>query len=157
MKNAPITISNESALDKCDYTDAHLPKRVDTVTAEVLAELLESKALTGMESVFKQSTTRLSAFIHYLKKNYNFHSETNSKATGTNDGRISTISAYWFAQAAIEFAFENLNARDWIFKVRAARKELRKQAPKCKVEAAQKNARKYPVADPRQCNLWGEI
>ena len=70
MKNARPQNSETSALDKANYTLGNLPKRINTVTAAVLAGLLESNTLTGMDSVFKQSTTRLGAVIHRLTRDY---------------------------------------------------------------------------------------
>lgn len=156
MKNARPQNSETSALDKCDYTPGTLPKRINTVTAAVLAGMLESNMLTGMDSVFKQNTTRLGAVVHRLTRDYGWHIERRDIATGTNDGRIATISAYWLPQATIAQAFE-AGAREWIDSVKAARTERRKQSDKCKADAAQINARKhFKSHDPRQDNLWGE-
>lgn len=156
MKTPPNQTAFESAPDKHDYTPGKMPKRKNTVTAEVLASLLESKAMTGMESVFKQSTTRLGAVIHYLENQYDWKIPRRFVATGTNDGRIAAISAYWLPQATIANAFD-AGARDWIASVTAARAERRKQSDKCKADAEQINARKYFKSyDPRQNNLWGE-
>lgn len=158
MKNAPITISNESAPDKRDYNAGTRPERINTVTAEALALLLEMNEITGMESVFRMSTTRLSAVIHYLQKRYDWQIERRDEVTGTNDGRIPTITVYWLPQATIAQAFER-GARDWIDRVKAARKEKRKAADKCKEIAARINhARKQSrKSDPRQSSLWGEL
>lgn len=156
MKNAPIQTTNESAGGTANYTPGKLPKRKNTVVAAVLASLLESRAMTGMESVFKQSTTRLGAVIHYLENKYDWQIPRRSVATGTNDGRVAEVSAYWLPQATIAQAFE-AGARDWIESVKAARTERRKQSDKCKADAALRNARKhFKSHDPRQNILWGE-
>jgi hypothetical protein len=158
MKNAPTTISSESAPDKRDYTPGELPNRIDTVRAAALAAMLEGSDLTGMESVFKHSTTRLSAVIHALTKRYEWKFETRDIATGTNDGRETWITAYWLPQETIAKAFE-AGAREWIESVKAARAERRKQSGKCKISAALKNAARNQQRkqDPRQGNLWGAI
>lgn len=156
MKNAPIQTTNEGAGDTADYTPGKLPKRKNTVVAAVLASLLESKAMTGMESVFKQSTTRLGAVIHYLENKYDWQIPRRSVATGTSDGRVAEVSAYWLPQTTIANAFD-AGARDWIDSVKTARAERRKQSEECKAEAARINAarKQFKIQDPRQTNLWG--
>ena len=151
MKTPPNQTEFESAVEKRNYNPGTLPKRINTVTAAVLAGLLESKELTGMESVFKQSTTRLGAAIHYLEQHYGWHIERHDIAVGTADGRIPCISVYWLAQSTIAKAFE-AGAREWITAVNAARTERRKHAGECKVQAAQRNAARKQ--NPRQDNLW---
>lgn len=155
MKNAIIQNSNDSAPIKRDYKAGQLPTRTNTVRSHVLADFLESKALTGMEGVFKQNTTRLSAVVFALTHSYGFEAERCDVVTGTNDGRITTIASYWLPQEVIAFAFDFLGAREWIAKVRAARADRRKQSAKCKTEAAKRNAKKYVLSDPRQGDLWG--
>ncbi|QRX84268.1 hypothetical protein [Glaciimonas sp. PAMC28666] len=159
MTNAPITNSNESAPDERDYNlPGSLPNRKNTVTAAVLACLLESSHLTGMESVFKQSTTRLSAVIHYLERDYCWNIDRRDIVTGTSDGRIASITTYWLSQTAIAQAFET-GARHWIDKVNAARAARRKQSDKCKADAARLNTcrKQFKSHDPRQGGLWGDI
>ena len=157
MKNAPIQNTNESAPDKRDYTPGTLPKHINTVTASVMVALLESHTMTGMESVFKEHTTRLGAVIHYLEGEYGWHIDRRDMATGTNDGRIATIAAYWLPQETIARAFE-AGAREWIKRVKVARAERRKLADKCKSDAARINLhRRFKTPDPRQGGLWGEI
>lgn len=157
MKNAPVQTTNESAPGKRDYTPGTLPKRINTVTASVLVALLESHNITCMESVFKQNTTRLGAFIHRLTRDYGWHIDRRDIATGTNDGRIATITAYWLPQETIARAFE-AGARAWIYRVKTARAEQRKQADKCKADAARRNLHsRFKTPDPRQGGLWGEL
>ncbi|MET3132554.1 hypothetical protein AAKU55_002828 [Oxalobacteraceae bacterium GrIS 1.11] len=157
MKNAPTTNSNESAPDKRDFTPGILPHRVNTVTAGVLAYMLEGRTTTGMESVLKQSTTRLAAFIHRLSRAYGWPMERTSIAVGTKDGRETWVASYWLSQATIAAAFE-VGARGWIEQVKEASASRRKQARKCKTSAAQKNAarRQLRKQDPRQGGLWGD-
>lgn len=156
MENARPQTSETSAPDKRNYNPGTLPKRINTVTAAVLAGLLESNVLTGMDSVFKQNTTRLGAVVHRLEREYGWCIDRRDVATGTSDGRVATISAYWLPQATIAKAFD-AGAREWIDSVKAARAERRKQSDKCKANAARLNAaRKHCKShDPRQENLWG--
>lgn len=156
MENAPIQTTNESAGDTANYTPGTLPKRTDTVVAAVLASLLESKAMTGMESVFKQSTTRLGAVIHYLENKYDWQIPRRAVATGTKDGRVAEVAAYWLPQATIAQAFD-AGARQWVDTVIAARTERRKLADKCRKIAARSNAarKQFKTPNPRQDSLWG--
>ena len=156
MKKTPIQTTNEGEADTANYAPGKMPKRKNTVVAAVLASLLESRAMTGMESVFKQSTTRLGAVIHYLENKYDWQIPRRDIATGTSDGRVANVSAYWLPQATIAQAFD-AGARNWIESVKAARTERRKQSEKCKADAAQRNARKhFKSNDPRQDELSGE-
>lgn len=64
MENARPQDLETSAPDKREYTPGALPKRRNTVTAAVLAGLLESNCPTGLEAAFKAGTTRLAAVIY---------------------------------------------------------------------------------------------
>lgn len=155
MKNALTTNTSESAPNKRDYSPGAFPKRHGTVQAAVLAALLKQNTLTGMDSVFKQHTTRLGAIVHALSKQYGWHIERHDVATGTSDGRIAWISAYWLPQATIAKAFQ-MGAHTWIGEVHTARAKLRRQASDCKAAAMRINARRQlRNQDPRQSNLWG--
>ena len=158
MENTPTKNSSESAPDKRDYTPVSLPKRVNTVRAAALAAMLEGEHLTGMDSVFSHSTTRLGAVIHILTKLYGWEIDRNDLAVGTKDGRETWVTSYWLSQATIAAAFE-AGAREWIDRVREARAERRKQASKCQASAARRNEalRKMRRQDPRQGSLWGEL
>ncbi len=156
MKNAPVQDTNESALDRRDYTPGRLLNRVNTVRASVLSSLLQGNALTGLESVFKDSTTRLGAVIFVLENDYGWIVDRRDIATGTSDGRVALITSYWLSQDTIGQAFA-MGARDWIEKVKAARAERRKLAGKCKSDAATLNARRrFKIHDPRQSDMWGQ-
>ena len=156
MKNAPTTNSSESAPDKRNYTPGTFPKKTDTVRAAALAAMLEGESLTGMDSVFKHSTTRLSPVIcDGLEKLYNWPVKRSDLVVGTNDGRMATIVAYWLDPETISRAFD-AGARDWIEKVNADRAKRRTQAGNCKANAARKNAARQQV-DPRQGSLWGDL
>lgn len=157
MKNSHIQTTNEGAVGTANYTPGTLPKRKNTVVAAVLASLLESRIMNGMESVFKQSTTRLGAVIYYLEHKYGWNIDRRFISTGTNDGRIAEVTAYWLNQVTIAQAF-NADARNWIESVKIARAERRKQSGKCKAGAALKNSNIiFKHHDPRQADLWGNV
>lgn len=154
MKNAPTT-NDESAPDKRDYTPGTLPVRHNTVRAAVLAAMLEGAAMTGMESVFAQSTTRLAAVICEVAKRYGWNFDRGDVAVGTKDGRITSVTTYWLPQETIARAFA-LGARLWVDQVKAARADSRKNANKCKADAARINAMRRK-SDPRQGAFWGDL
>jgi len=119
MKTPPNQTEFESAVEKRNYNPGKLPKRINTVTAAVLAGLLESKELTGMDSVFSMSTTRLAAYIHTLSDKYDWEIERKDKCIGTNDGRTAWIAQYWLPVETISLALD-AGARVWIDDVKDA-------------------------------------
>lgn len=158
MKTPPNQTAFESVPDKRNYTPGTLPIRCDTVTAAILASMLELNILTGMDAVFRQSTTRLGAVIHRLERDYGWHFDRRDIATGTNDGRVASIRAYWLPQATIAQAYES-GAREWVESVKVARAKRRKKAAECKASASRINATRkhFKIQDPRQDSLWGGI
>lgn len=119
-----------------------LPQRHDTVRAAILAALLESNELTGMESVFAQSTTRLSAVIYALETEYGWNIARRDLVVATKDGRTASIVAYRLLPATIERALA-MGARAWIDEVKVVRAKLKQHAFERK-------------QDPRQQSLWGD-
>lgn len=129
-----------------------LPSRLNTVKSDVLASLLESAVPSGMDAVFNQNTTRLSAVIHSLKNDFGWNIESSERAVNTKDGRIAFVSYYWLSQATISAAFSD-GAEEWVKKVRTARTKQRRQSAKCKAKAESINARQKNN-NPRQGELW---
>ncbi|HDR9159703.1 TPA: hypothetical protein QDB06_001743 [Burkholderia vietnamiensis] len=151
MKNARQPKST-SAEGHGNHIAGALPVRKNTVTSSVLAALLEGRTITGMEAVFEQSTTRAAAFIYYLEAKYGWTIERRDIAAGTNDGRVTWVTAYWLTAAARETAFAG-GARAWIDDVKAAAEKRRKGADKAKATAAKLN--KMRRIDPRQDDMFG--
>ncbi|WP_442808659.1 helix-turn-helix domain-containing protein [Trinickia soli] len=151
MKNARQPKST-SAEGHGNHIAGALPARKNTVTSSVLAALLEGRTITGMEAVFEQSTTRAAAFVFYLEETYGWVIERRDIAVGTNDGRITWVTAYWLTAAAREAAFAG-GARAWIDDVKAAAERRRKGADKAKATAAKLN--KMRRIDPRQGDMFG--
>jgi hypothetical protein len=131
-----------------------LPVRQDTVTAEVLCRFLSYERLTGIEAVTEASTTRLAAYVDYLK-GYGWTTETVSKATGCRDGRVATISEYWLPAEVIAAAMA-AGAGAWCDGVRVARKALRAKAAQARREAERTNAARRARRDhhPGQGSLF---
>ena len=135
-----------------------LPVKQNTVTADVLARLIAGERLTGLESVFDCSTTRLAAVVGYLGKDYAWNIQRDDKAIGCRDGRVTRVSVYWLCPNQTEAALA-AGAGAWCQEVRAARRALRAKAAKARIEAARANARKAArraEVDPRQGGLFGD-
>ena len=131
------------------------PTRKNTVTAEVLALLLMGENLTGMEAVYKCSTTRLAATVHYLEEKYNWTIDRVNVDVGTNDGRVTTVKVYYLRRASIRRAFDT-GALQFCQAVEIARAKTRKQAAKAKEEAHKRNVSRIAAKyDPSQGSLFG--
>ena len=116
-----------------------LPTKLNTVTAEVLARLLNYERLTSLDAVSEASTTRLSAVTHYLGKEYGWPIEADDKATGCRDGRVAWVAEYFLAPEIIAHAMA-AGAGVWCAKVRAARRARRTQAAQARRNAERANA-----------------
>ncbi len=129
------------------------PIRKDTVTAEVLAQLLRGKTLTGLDSVKKANTTRLGAFIFTIEKDYDWTIARHDVFVGTGDGRMPTITAYYLEPSTICAAFDH-GALEFCRAVDIARNKQRQNASKLKHEAHKRNSIKAATRrDPRQFDL----
>lgn len=117
----------------------NLPKRKNTVTAEVLTRLLNHERLTSLDGVYEASTTRLSAVAFYLAERWGWAIQATYKAAGCVDGRVAWIVEYHLHPDAIAQAMQE-GAEAWCAKVRKARLERRKKAAQAEREAARFNA-----------------
>jgi len=149
-----------SALNSVNFTATPatigaFPTRRNTVTAEVLALLISGENLTGLDAVYRCNTTRLAATINYLGDKYNWTIARVSIDTGTNDGRITTVTVYYLDRAVIRKAFD-AGALEFCRSVTVARAKTRKHAPKAKEQAAKRNAARAAANfDPNQGALFG--
>ena len=131
-----------------------LPDKLNTVTAEVLARLLNHERLTSIDAVSEASTTRLSAVTHYLAKEYGWPIEAVDKAAGCRDGRVAWVAEYFLDPQVIAHAMA-AGAGDWCAKVRAARRARRAHAARARREAERANAaRKARRNHPGQQGLF---
>lgn len=153
MRNAqPHNKAELSPLNSANSIGS-FPLRKDTVIAEVLTQLVRGKTLTGMDSVRKANTTRLSAFIHSLEKQYDWIVARHDVFVGTGDGRMPTITAYYLERPAIRSAFDR-GALAFCRAVDSAREKQRQNASKLKREATKRNSIKAAARrDPRQFDL----
>ena len=116
-----------------------LPAKLNTVTAEVLARLLNYERLTSLDAVDEASTTRLSAVTFYLAEKYGWPIEAVDKAAGCRDGRVAWVAEYLLDPEIVARAMAT-GAGDWCAKVRAARRARRAHAAQARREAERANA-----------------
>ena len=111
--------------------------------------------MTGMDAVFDASTTRLAHHVHALGRYHGWLIESAEKVVGTGDGRVQTVSEYFMAPELIEAAFTQ-GAREWIAKVRSARRERRRKAAEARRDAERANAAAAARrrAQSGQCDLF---
>ena len=131
-----------------------LPAKLQTVTSEVLARLLNGERMTSLDAVHDASTTRLSAVVHYLQTAYGWTIERRDKATGCRDGRVAWVSEYWIDSDTAARAL-TAGADAWCKQVREARRELRTKAALARAEAARANDAARRSTRSRQAGQWG--
>ena len=153
MSNAqPHNKAELSAVNSANSIGS-FPLRKDTVTAEVLTQLLRGETLTGLDSVRKANTTRLGAFIFTLEKNYGWTIARHDVFVGTGDGRMPTITAYYLERSTKRAAFDS-GASAFCRAVDSAREKQRQNASKLKRDAHKRNSIKAAARrDPRQFDL----
>ncbi|WP_229477091.1 hypothetical protein [Massilia rubra] len=117
-----ITRSTSSASDK----PFRYPKMPGTLRADVLAVLLASDDMTGIESIFDQRKQSLSTVIRALIRKYGWPIERRDFPTNTADGRAGWASVYCLPQEVIDAALAG-SGRDWLDGVRAARAARRRR------------------------------
>lgn len=160
MKTPDPTKAESSAPHSAHFINiavafGRFPIHKNTVTAEVLTRLLEGGNLTGMDAVYKCSTTRLAAAVHYLEQGYGWTIDRTDIDVGTNDGRIAIVKVYYLSRATIRGAFE-AGALEFCRSVKMARANTRKHAPKAKADAAKRNAARAAAKfDTGQRSLFG--
>lgn len=131
-----------------------LPSKLNTVTAEVLARLLNYERLTSLDAVDEASTTRLSAVTFYLAEKYGWPIAAMDKAAGCRDGRVAWVAEYFLDPEIVARAMA-AGAGDWCAKVRAARRARRTNAAQARREAERANAaRKARRIHPGQQALF---
>jgi hypothetical protein len=104
-----------------------LPRKTNTVTAEVLALLLAGQHLTGLDAVIAASTTRLAGHIHRLQTEYGWTIERYERAAPCKDGRVATVTVYHLPAAIVGQSMA-IEARVWCTNVRLARAQRRSGA-----------------------------
>jgi hypothetical protein len=96
------------------------PKGPRSIRSEVLAVLLASNDMTGVESLFAHRKVSLATVVRALIRKYNWPITREDFPTNTADGRAAWASVYCLPQEAIDAAFA-AGAGDWLDSVKAAR------------------------------------
>lgn len=120
----PDTSKPVSSVPDSANSIGNFPKRRNTVTAEVLMQLLDGKSQTGMDAVFAANTTRLAAKIHDLIHKHHWGISKREERVKTNDGRITEICIYYLERKIIEAAMQ-AGGREFCDSVNEARAMLR--------------------------------
>lgn len=101
------------------------PSRHNTVTADVLARLIQGEKLTSMSTVFDANTTRLAPKVHVLRHSKGWDIVSTPAIIHTVDGRFAEVSEYSLSAASIEAAMTRGGAQ-FCESVRVARDRLRR-------------------------------
>ena len=109
------------------------PTGPGSMRAQVLAVLLASSDMTGVESIFDNRKVTLNTVVRALVRKYGWPIERHDFPTNTVDGRAAWASVFSLPQEVIDAALE-AGGRDWIDGVRAARgARSRRAAPSFKI------------------------
>ncbi len=91
-----------------------------TMRAEVLAVLLRSDNMAGVESIFEHRKVSLSTVIKALIRKYGWPIERRDFPVNTDDGRSAWASVYCLPQEVIDAALE-AGGQDWLDGMKAMR------------------------------------
>lgn len=80
------------------------PSQLESVTAEVLARLIQGEILTSMSMVFGAHTTRLAPKVHVLRQTNGWDIVSTPATIHTIDGRLTKVSEYSLSAASVEAA-----------------------------------------------------
>lgn len=106
------------------------PAMSASIRAEVLAVLLASGDMAGVESLFDHRKVSLATVVRALMRKYGWPIERRDFPTNMDDGRAAWASVYCLSQQVIDAALAN-GGRDWLDGMQAlrrgrARRPLRK-------------------------------
>ena len=91
-----------------------------TMRAQVLAVLLASDDMTGMESIFDKRKVTLHTVVRALMRKYGWPIERHDFPTNTADGRAAWATVFSLPQEVIDAALA-AGGQDWLDGVAAAR------------------------------------
>lgn len=103
-----------------DIKPGRFPAGPASMRAQVLAVLLASSDMTGVESIFENRKVTLNTVVRALSRKYGWPIERHDFPTNTIDGRAAWASVFCLPQEVIDAALE-AGGRDWLEGVRAAR------------------------------------
>jgi hypothetical protein len=95
------------------------PSGPSTMRSKVLAVLLDSSDMTGMESIFDNRKITLHTVVRALMRKYGWPIERRDFPTNTADGRAAWATVFSLPQEVIDAALE-AGGRDWLEGVHAA-------------------------------------
>ena len=129
MKTRDSTKTESSALKTGApiIASGGLPAKLGTVTSEVLARLLNSEHITGLQDVCNVNTNLMAAYIYCLEIAYGWTVERKKKVVVNKNGRMALVSEYWIDPEVI-FLAKAAGADAWCTEVRAARSASRAKA-----------------------------
>ena len=106
--------------DKHQAKVGRFPTGPSSMRAQVLAVLLSSDDMTGIESIFENRKVTLNTVVRALTRKYGWPIERHDFPTNTIDGRSAWASVFSLPQEVIDAALD-AGGRDWIDGVGAAR------------------------------------
>jgi hypothetical protein len=104
-----------------DRKPPRFPALSGSIRAEVLAVLLASGDMAGVESLFDHRKVSLATVVRALIRKYGWPIERRDFPTNMDDGRAAWASVYCLAQPVIDAALEN-GGRDWLDGMQVMRK-----------------------------------
>lgn len=107
-------------MSKHKQEPGRFPAGPATLRAQVLAVLLASGDMTGVDSIFDQRKVTLNTVIRALTRKYGWPIERRDFPTNTADGRAAWASVFCLPQDVIDAALAAGGA-DWLEGVCAAR------------------------------------
>jgi hypothetical protein len=96
------------------------PVMSSSIRAEVLAVLLASEDMAGIESLFDHRKVALGTVVRALTRKYGWPVERREFPTNTADGRAAWASVYSLPQEVIDAAMA-AGGQDWLDGMRAIR------------------------------------
>ena len=109
-----------SMSQKNEQKVGRFPTGPATMRAQVLAVLLASDDMTGMESIFDNRKVTLHTVVRALMRKYGWPVERHDFPSNTADGRAAWASVFSLPQEVIDAALAG-GGRDWLEGVHAAR------------------------------------
>lgn len=113
-------------IKKHDPVPGSYPAGPATLRAQVLAVLLASDDMTGIDSIFEQRKVTLNTVVRALTRKYGWPIERRDFPTNLPDGRAAWASVYCLPQEVISAALAGQGG-DWLDGVRAARMARRRR------------------------------
>jgi hypothetical protein len=105
---------------KSEAKVGRFPTGPSSMRAQVLAVLLASDDMTGVESIFENRKVTLNTVVRALVRKYGWPIERHDFPTNTADGRAAWASVFSLPQEVIDAALA-AGGRDWVDGVHAAR------------------------------------